>query len=103
MKRAYELLEAAEQDLRGITRYTRNKWGAQQAARYIKELEQGMAAVAAGKHPFRDIGDLRPGLRVRRCGHHHIFCRIQDGYRPQIIAILHERMDLLARLAARLQ
>jgi plasmid stabilization system protein ParE len=53
LKRAYELLEAAEQDLRGITRYTRNKWGAQQAALYIKELGfrlvQSQKATAAAR------------------------------------------------------
>jgi plasmid stabilization system protein ParE len=61
-----------------------------------------MASLAVGAPPFRDVGDLRPGLRVRRCRQHRIFCRIQEGQRPRIVAILHVRMDILARLADRL-
>jgi len=103
LKRSYDLFEAAEQDLRGIIRYTREQWGSQQAARYVRDLEQAMAALAAGDPPHRDVSDLGPGLRVRRCQHHHIFCRLQEGKRPQIVAVLHERMDLITRVAARLE
>ena len=46
---------------------------------------------------------LLPGLRMASCGKHFIFCMPQAGRPSVILAILHERMDLMARLKNRLQ
>ncbi|RCK40963.1 plasmid stabilization protein ParE [Thalassospira profundimaris] len=98
----YILTTAAEADLRGIIRYTGKEWGAAQVRRYMARLEQAIVALAAGQGPFKEMSDLFPGLRMIRCEHHYIFCLPRDNEPSLIVAILHERMDLMARLADRL-
>ncbi|MBS0590260.1 MAG: type II toxin-antitoxin system RelE/ParE family toxin [Proteobacteria bacterium] len=94
--------QAAEADVRGIIRHTRKEWGDAQVRRYINRLEQGIAHLAVGGMPFKDISDLYPGLRMAHCQHHYVFCLSRARAPTLVVAILHERMDLLARLADRL-
>lgn len=61
-----------------------------------------MEDIAAGKVPFKDLSALYPALRMARCQHHYIFCLPRDHAPALIVAILHERMDLMGRLADRL-
>ena len=102
MTSPYVLTRAAEADLRDVIRYTRRRWGVAQARRYASELQRCVEALAAGEVGHRDMGDLHPGLRMRRCEHHYIFCLPRPDAPALIIAILHERMNLMARVAARL-
>lgn len=99
----YVLTAAAESDLRGIVRYTRKQWGDVQVRRYVAALEQGIASLAEGSGAFKDLSVLFPGLRMGLCGHHCVFCLPRDGSPALIVAIFHERMDLMTRLADRLK
>ncbi|MEX3614402.1 MAG: type II toxin-antitoxin system RelE/ParE family toxin [Burkholderia gladioli] len=99
----YVLTAAAEADLRGIIRYTRKQWGAAQVRRYITTLEQGFASLAAGRGVFRDMGAIFPALRMGRYEHHYVFCLPRQDGPALIVAIFHERMDLMVRLTDRLK
>ncbi|EGB2808540.1 type II toxin-antitoxin system RelE/ParE family toxin [Salmonella enterica] len=99
---AYILTTDAEADLRGIIRYTRKQWGAAQVRRYIARLEHGIAGLAAGRGSFRDMSELFPELRMMHCEHHYVFCLPRGGAPALVVAIFHERMDLMARLSERL-
>jgi plasmid stabilization system protein ParE len=99
----YVLTDAAEADLRGIIRYTRKQWGAAQVRRYIGDLEAGIARLVAREGIFKDMSALHPALRMARCGHHYVFCLPREDASALIVAILHERMDLMTRLADRLK
>jgi plasmid stabilization system protein ParE len=70
--------------------------------RYVSTLERGIASLAEGKGPFKDMSALYPTLRMARCEHHSIFCLPREDGPALIVAILHERMDLMKRLAGRL-
>jgi toxin ParE1/3/4 len=48
------------------------------------------------------MSSLLPGLRVAACRKHYIFCMHRADAPAQILAILHERMDVIARLKSRL-
>ncbi|MGH8145045.1 MAG: type II toxin-antitoxin system RelE/ParE family toxin [Rhodanobacteraceae bacterium] len=98
----YVLTHAAEADVRGIIRHTRKEWGDIQVRRYITKLEQGMARLAAGQEPFKDMGAIYPALRMSRCGHHYVFCLPREHAPTMIVAVLHERMDLVTLLTDRL-
>lgn len=98
----YVLTDAAEADVRGIIRHTRKQWGDAQVRRYITKLEQGMASPAAGQGAFQDMSALYPALRMAHCEHHYVFFLPREHVATLIVAILHERMDLIARLADRL-
>lgn len=98
----YILTAEAESDLRSVIRYTRAQWGAAQLRRYVSALERGIADLAEGKAPFKDMSALHPALRMARLEHHYVFCLLRENAPALIVAIFHERMDLMQRLAARL-
>jgi len=98
----YVLTAAAEADLRSTIRYTRQKWGCVQVRDYMDKLERGIARLAAGQGAFKDLGALYPALHMAHCEHHYIFCLRRENAPPLIVAILHERMNLMTRLADRL-
>lgn len=99
----YVLTAAAESDLRGIVRYTRKQWGDAQVRRYIATLEQGITSLADGRGEFKDMSSLFPALRMGRYQHHYVFCLPREGAPALVVAIFHERMDLMTRLADRLK
>ncbi|AAF84834.1 type II toxin-antitoxin system RelE/ParE family toxin [Xylella fastidiosa] len=99
----YVLTEAAESDLRGIVRYTRKQWGNAQVRHYIATLERGIASLAEGRGAFNDMSSLFPALRMGRYEHHYVFCLPREEAPALIVAIFHERMDLMTRLADRLK
>ena len=96
------LTDAAEADLREIIRYTRKEWGDAQLRRYIAKLEQGIERLVAGQGTFKDMSALYPALRMARCEHHYVFCLPRENAPALIVAIFHERMDLMNRLTDRL-
>ena len=102
MSQAYVLTAAAEADVRSIIRYTRQQWGDAQVRAYMAKLDQGIARLAQGLGSCRDMSDMHAGLRMSRCEHHYAFCLDRDIDPPLIVAILHERMDLIQRLGDRL-
>lgn len=99
---AYILTAEAEADIRGIIRYTRKQWSAAQVRCYIGKLEQGIANLAAGQRPFKDLSEFFLALRMARCEHHYVFCLPRQDEPALVVAIFHERMDLMTRLADRL-
>lgn len=102
MTRNYVLTDDAAEDMRGVIRYTSRTWGAAQARRYAESLERGIIRLAGNPAQFRDMGALYPALRMARSEHHYVFCLPRDAAPALIVAILHERMDLMARLVDRL-
>ncbi|WP_031433637.1 type II toxin-antitoxin system RelE/ParE family toxin [Methylomarinum vadi] len=99
----YELTAAAEEDLRTIARYTLKEWGETQLWRYADLLEKRMEAIAEGAAHSRTFSKRFPEVWVTRCEHHYIFYLHPQGRVPQIIAVLHEKMDLVQRLKHRLE
>ncbi|GAB6039795.1 type II toxin-antitoxin system RelE/ParE family toxin [Endothiovibrio diazotrophicus] len=98
----YILTAAAEADMRSIIRYTRKRWGNAQVRRYVAALEQGIARLAAGQGAIEDMDALYPSLRMAQCEHHYVFCLPREKAPALIVAIFHERMDLITRLNDRL-
>jgi len=102
LTRAYVLTRSAAADLHGIVRYTMETWGQEQCRAYVDQLEEAATELALGRSPFRSRDDLLPGLRVRRAGQHFLFCLPRKDQPALILAMLHERMDIIARLQERL-
>lgn len=129
MSATYVLTKAAAADLREIVRYTRKQWGDDQLLNYVSLLKNGIEQLVANKSRGsgtadksresntadksrgsgtannsvgRDLSELYPRLCVLHCQHHYIFCLPRDGAPTLIVAIFHERMDLIARVAKRL-
>ena len=98
----YELAEAAEADLKSIAFYTSSKWGAKQAARYGTVLDAHFEAIGNGEARTRIFLKHRPELRVSRVEHHYVFHLDREKQCPLILAVFHEKMDLMTRLRTRM-
>ena len=98
----YELTGPAEEDLKDIARYTLTEWGKKQSLHYAALLEKRFCEIAARTAISRSFSDRAPQVLVSRCEHHYIFYIHPEKKSPRIIAILHERMDMLKRLKNRL-
>jgi plasmid stabilization system protein ParE len=46
----------------------------------------------------RGAGDLRPGYRSKPCRSHVIYFRVADDRAIEVTLMLHQRMDVRARL-----
>lgn len=99
---AWRLPQAAEADLRAVIRYSRDEWGTEQARSYAGAIEQAIQQLVDHPHRHRALPAVHPDVRIARCGRHLIFALPMDGGPTLILAILHECMDLLARLLHRL-
>ena len=99
----YELAEAAEADLQSIALYTISKWGSKQAARYGIILDSPFEAIGTGRARSRVFLPHRPELRISHVEHHYVFYLDREKQCRLILAVLHEYMDLMTRLRARLR
>lgn len=98
----YQLTKEAAEDLRSIAHYTIDTWGIVQAKKYETQLKDCFEQIAQGNALARHPIPKRKDLLHTRCEHHHIFYTLRTDKPPLILAILHERMDLIQRLNSRL-
>lgn len=98
----YVLTHLAANDLKEIACYTLNQWGKKQSIQYANLLEKRFQEIADRTVTSRSFSNLYPQIRVTHCEHHYIFYVHDEGERPCILAVLHERMDLVSRLQDRL-
>lgn len=81
----------AREDLLDIAHFTVERWGEEQARKYLWLLDSKLRALA--RHPTAGIrsDDIRPGYWRVREGRHVIFYRV-GAKTLDVIRILHERM-----------
>lgn len=92
----YVLTRSAESDLIEIARYTRREWGERQRDKYIRELFDLFAAIAAAPHLSQNRDHIRPDLKSRRHKKTHtVYFRV-EGDTAQILRVLHVRQDVNA-------
>jgi toxin ParE1/3/4 len=103
MKKHYVLTKGALADLQSIIRHTHAQWGKAQCQTYLNQIEETATALVKGEGIFKDLSSIYPSLRVAKSGSHFIFCLPRANMLPVILAILHERMDIIARLKNRLE
>ena len=97
---AYRFAPAADEDLTDIWLYSYATWGEDQADRYIEALHACCERIAAGDAATRPVFNL-DCIHTHHCRHHVLFFTT-EGDEIVILAILHERMDLIERLRDRL-
>lgn len=99
---SYILTKAAEEDLISIWRYTFKTWGEKQADHYFNLMELGCETLNEKKVLWKSFDELYPDLKYFHCEHHYLFFLPNEDKKPIIIAILHERMNILKKLKKRL-
>lgn len=99
----YVLTKAADKDLEDIARYTISEWGMDQAESYLGKLERCFQNIGAGRVFLKNVSNRLSHVFVTRCEQHFIFYLAPEKKKRIILAVLHERMDILARLESRFQ
>lgn len=96
-----EYTKGALSDLDNIWEYSLENWGQTQAETYISQLEQSCHGLTQNGHVSRALLALPANIDYIKSQHHYIFF-VKSEKVVTILAILHERMDLIARLEDRL-
>jgi toxin ParE1/3/4 len=82
----------AQSDIDAIWEYSVERWGIDQAERYVREIKSQCNALAFG-HKRGTAANVRPGYLKRPCGSHVIYYRdLPDGL--EVIRILHAAQDV---------
>lgn len=100
-ERPYKLTRSAAEDLQGIWQYSRKRWSEEHADSYLEKLKTACETLSSMPAIGQTVPRLGTGIRVYDAEHHLIFY-IDRADMVQIFAVLHERMDVISRLVARL-
>jgi toxin ParE1/3/4 len=95
----YRFFPAADKRQDEIWEYTLGKWGERKAVEYIRGMHDAVSKAAENPQVWRSIE--RKGFErifYIRYEKHFIFFRLLSGGVLGLISILHERMDIPARL-----
>ncbi|WP_395719016.1 type II toxin-antitoxin system RelE/ParE family toxin, partial [Prosthecobacter sp.] len=94
-----KIYPAAQERLLEIWAYTEKKWSEKQADAYLRDLAAEIEAVSTQRHRWRPVLDAAlKGVYFFRHRHHYVFFRELSKKRLGVISVLHEKMDIPARL-----
>jgi toxin ParE1/3/4 len=89
---SYVLSPLAQFDIDGIWDFTAERWGEDQAIRYVRLLRDAIETVARKPQLGRPCDQIRSGYRKYPSGSHMIFHRtLADGI--DVVRVLHQSMD----------
>lgn len=98
MTPSFRIRKAALADLADIARYTRKTWSREQEAVYLKGLFDCFEKIARRETHNRDMSSIMTGCIMHQVSHHLIIFRWLEDGRPEIIRVLHERMNVSLQL-----
>jgi toxin ParE1/3/4 len=100
---SYGLSYEAENDLEKIIEYTNKEYGVAQTLKYVDELETCAESMASSYGHYRELLNIHPRLRMKHCQKHYIFGVMEENKPMVVVAIFHEKMQLMKRLKNRLK
>jgi len=77
------------------------RWGEKQYFSYAESFERRFQEISNGTVEQKIFSTLFPHVLINKCEHHYIFYIHKKESIPLIIAILHERMDIVSWLESR--
>ena len=89
----YELSAAADRDLQDIFDYTTEKFGLEQAVKYVSEFEILFSQLANNVHLGKNRDEIKAGLKSFSKSSHVVFYRLLRD-RIRIVRILHGSRDM---------
>ncbi|MCG8640636.1 MAG: type II toxin-antitoxin system RelE/ParE family toxin [Desulfobacterales bacterium] len=99
----YERSHAALNDWQEIVEYTLERHGVAQTEKYMAGLIGCIESMAKHEGHFKETEVKGRTIRIKHCRKHYIFGLVRDNGPLMIIALFHERMDLMTRLKNRLK
>lgn len=95
---SYVLSPRAREDLSDIWSYSADRWGDEQADRYIRLIALACVALATGDKRGRSADAIRAGYFRYAVGSHILFYRMRPRRGIEVVRILHQSMDLRRHL-----
>lgn len=89
----------AETDIEDAADYTAERWGREQARRYIGDIRKAIERLAVDGLRYPEEAEAYPGLRRMRSGRHFIFFLIDDD-KVDVVRVMHERRDAVRQLTS---
>jgi toxin ParE1/3/4 len=86
------LSPAAQNDLSQIWDYTAERWGIDQAERYIREILKSCQALADNRLKGVSVEEVRRGYFKLSVGSHFVFYRVTNAGHLDVVRVLHQRM-----------
>ncbi|MBC7299443.1 type II toxin-antitoxin system RelE/ParE family toxin [Nocardia salmonicida] len=90
----YLLSPAAQQDVAAIWEFTCERWDADQAETYVRELQHVIERAAANPRIGQPCDEIRAGYRKLPAGSHTVYYRLTAEGIVDVVRILHQRMDI---------
>ena len=78
----YALSKEAHQDLKEVTWYTLNKWGREEAEKYITGLQNIFEGIGSGNVIKKLFNDWYPEILVAKYRYHFVFYLTEDVEKP---------------------
>lgn len=95
----FKLYKTARSQLIKIWQYTEEKWGEQQANKYIRELYEAIEKISSSPELWRKIEHEKfDKIFYHRHKKHFIFFRTLSHKSIGVISILHEKMNIPEKL-----
>ena len=94
----FKIKATARADLKGIAIFSEQTWGREQRNRYLTEFDQAFHKLADNSELGQSCDHIRSGYRVLPVGSHLIFYKLASDNTPEIIRVLHKRMNVSSRL-----
>jgi toxin ParE1/3/4 len=91
---AFTLSNMAKADLKGIAKFTQNRWGHDQRNLYLQMLDISFQQLAVNPLKGKDCSEIRIGYRKLNTGSHVIFYRQTHIDMIEIVRVLHGHMDI---------
>lgn len=91
MASGFRLTRDAQQDLKGIRRYTVDRWGQEQSRKYLQGVREAMELLA--EFPGQGLArlDVGEGVFSFPYGSHMLYYRVENDI-AVVFAVLHQRM-----------
>ncbi len=90
--RRVRLSPKAKSDINSIWDYTYDKWGQEQAEKYVCDLWDNIQLLKKDLSLSCDINNIRVGYKKIRSGSHVVFFKVTNDD-IDVIRILHKQMD----------
>ena len=94
MNMPFKIKKAALNDLREISIYTRKTWGKEQEDVYMKGIFACFEKIAKHQTHNRNLSHIEPDCLIYKISHHLVVFRWLEDGRPEILRVLHEKMDI---------
>jgi toxin ParE1/3/4 len=92
--RRYVLSPAAAADLEQIWDYTCERWGGDQAEKYVREIQRAIDRIVDNPLIGQSCDEVRAGYRRHAVGSHTLYYRIASGDLIDVVRVLHNWMDV---------